>query len=102
MVGFSRQYAIIRQELLDAFEAVCSSQRFILGPQVASFAQAAAAACAVPHTVGCASGTDAIWLALAAANIGPGNAVITTPFSFFASVNAILRCGAQPFFADID
>jgi dTDP-4-amino-4,6-dideoxygalactose transaminase len=102
MLDFSRQYASIRQELLDAIEAVCSSQRFILGPQVASFEQAAATVCAAPHAVGCASGTDAIWLALAAANIGPGDAVITTPFSFFASVSAILRCGAQPLLADID
>jgi dTDP-4-amino-4,6-dideoxygalactose transaminase len=102
MLDFSRQYAGIRQELLDTIEAVCASQQFILGPQVASFEQAAAIACAVPHAVGCASGTDAIWLALAAANIGPGDAVITTPFSFFASVSAILRCGAQPLLADID
>jgi dTDP-4-amino-4,6-dideoxygalactose transaminase len=102
MLDFSRQYASIRQELLDTIEAVCSSQRFILGPQVATFEQAAAAACAVPHAIGCASGTDAIWLALAAANIGPGDAVVTTPFSFFASVSAILRCGAQPLLADID
>jgi dTDP-4-amino-4,6-dideoxygalactose transaminase len=102
MLDFSRQYASIRRELLDAIEAVCASQRFILGPQVASFEQAAATACAAPHAIGCASGTDAIWLALAAANIGPGDAVITTPFSFFASVSAILRCGARPLLADID
>jgi dTDP-4-amino-4,6-dideoxygalactose transaminase len=102
MLDFSRQYASIREELLDVIESVCASQRFILGPQVASFEQAAATACAVPHAVGCASGTDAIWLALAAANVGPGDAVITTPFSFFASVSAILRCGAQPLLADID
>jgi dTDP-4-amino-4,6-dideoxygalactose transaminase len=102
MLDFSRQFASIRQELLDAIESVCNSQRFILGPQVTSFEQAAAQACAVPHAIGCASGTDAIWLALAAANIGPGDAVITTPFSFFASVSAILRCGAQPLLADID
>ena len=102
MLDFSRQFASIRQELLDAIESVCTSQRFILGPQVTSFEQAAAQACAVSHAIGCASGTDAIWLALAAANIGPGDAVITTPFSFFASVSAILRCGAQPLLADID
>jgi dTDP-4-amino-4,6-dideoxygalactose transaminase len=102
MLDFSRQYASVREELLDAIEAVCDSQRFILGPQVASFEHAAAAVCSVPHAIGCASGTDAIWLALAAANIGPGDAVITTPFSFFASVSAILRCGAQPLLADID
>jgi dTDP-4-amino-4,6-dideoxygalactose transaminase len=102
MLDFSRQFARIGPELLDAIEAVCTSQRFILGPQVDSFEKAAAAACAAPHAIGCASGTDAIWLALAAANIGPGDAVITTPFSFFASVSAILRCGAQPLLADID
>jgi dTDP-4-amino-4,6-dideoxygalactose transaminase len=102
MLDFSRQFAAIRQELLEAIEAVCISQRFILGPQVASFEKAAANACAVSHAIGCASGTDAIWLALAAANVGQGDAVITTPFSFFASVSAILRCGAQPLLADID
>jgi dTDP-4-amino-4,6-dideoxygalactose transaminase len=102
MLDFSRQFAEIRQEVLDTIEAVCTSQRFILGPQVDSFEQAAAKVCAAPHAVGCASGTDAIWLALAAANVGPGDAVVTTPFSFFASVSAILRCGAQPLMADID
>jgi dTDP-4-amino-4,6-dideoxygalactose transaminase len=102
MLDFSRQFADLRQELLDAIETVCASQRFILGPQVTSFERAAAKACCVPNAIGCASGTDAIWLALAAANIGPGDAVITTPFSFFATVSAILRCGAQPLLADID
>src|SRR5580704_11124673 len=102
MLDFSRQFSSIRQELLDSIESVCTSQRFILGPQVTSFEQAAAQACKAPHAIGCASGTDAIWLALAAANVGPGDAVITTPFSFFASVSAILRCGAQPILADID
>jgi dTDP-4-amino-4,6-dideoxygalactose transaminase len=102
MLDFSRQFATLRQELLDAVEAVCVSQQFILGPQVASFERAAATACATPHAIGCASGTDAIWLALAAANVGPGDSVITTPFSFFASVSAILRCGATPLLADID
>src|SRR6266567_6569694 len=102
MLDFARQFAGIRQEILDAIENVCVSQKFILGPQVTSFEQAAAKSCAVPHAIGCASGTDAIWLAMAAANIGPGDAVITTPFSFFATVSAILRCGAQPLLADID
>jgi dTDP-4-amino-4,6-dideoxygalactose transaminase len=102
MLDFSRQFAVHRQELVAAMEAVCLSQQFILGPQVASFEQAAATACAAQHAIGCASGTDALWLALAAANVGPGDAVITTPFSFFASVSAILRCGATPLLADID
>jgi dTDP-4-amino-4,6-dideoxygalactose transaminase len=102
MLDFSRQFSTLRQELMAAIEGVCLSQKFILGPEVTRFEQAAAAACAVPHAIGCASGTDAIWLALAAANIGPGDAVITTPFSFFATVSAILRCGAHPLLADID
>src|ERR1700679_2737621 len=102
MLDFSRQFASLRQELMETIEVVCLSQKFILGPQVTSFEKAAAMACAAPHAIGCASGTDAIWLALAAANVGPGDAVITTPFSFFASVSAILRCGAQPLLADID
>ena len=113
MLDFSRQFSTIRQEILDAIEAVCTSQKFILGPQVTSFEQAAAAACHAPHAIGCASGTDALWLALAAANIGtsancseartsPQDAVITTPFTFFATVSAILRAGAKPLLADID
>jgi len=102
MLDFSRQFAFLRQEILDSIEAVCASQHFILGPQVTSFEHAAAVACAAPHAIGCASGTDAIWLALAAANVGPGDAVITTPFSFFATVSAILRAGATPLLADID
>ncbi|WP_353066618.1 DegT/DnrJ/EryC1/StrS family aminotransferase [Tunturibacter psychrotolerans] len=102
MLDFSRQFATLRQEILNSIEAVCASQHFILGPQVTSFELAAAVVCAVPHAIGCASGTDAIWLALAAANVGPGDAVITTPFSFFATVSAILRCGATPLLADID
>jgi dTDP-4-amino-4,6-dideoxygalactose transaminase len=102
MLDFSRQYAVIRDEVLAAIEQVCDSQRFVLGPSVESFERASALACHAPYAIGCASGTDALWLALAAANIGPGDAVITTPFSFFATVSAILRCGAQPLLADID
>ena len=102
MLDFSREFVKMRQELLDSIAAVCDSQRFILGPQVESFEVAAAAACGAAHAIGCASGTDAIWLALAAANVGPGDVVVTTPFSFFATVSAILRCGAQPLLADID
>jgi dTDP-4-amino-4,6-dideoxygalactose transaminase len=114
MLDFSRQYEEIRPEVLSAIETVCRSQKFILGPQVATFEQSAAAACAAPHAIGCASGTDALWLAMAAAHIGtltPGSehsptssqdAVITSPFSFFATVSSILRCGARALLADID
>jgi dTDP-4-amino-4,6-dideoxygalactose transaminase len=102
MLDFSRQFAGIREEVLAAMEQVCSSQRFILGPAVESFEHASALALHAPHAVGCASGTDALWLAMVAARIGPGDAVITTPFSFFATASSILRCGAQPLLADID
>ncbi len=102
MLDLVRQFTPMREEILAAIAAVCDRQSFILGPEVAHFEAQAAAACAVPHAVGCASGTDALWLALAAAGIGSGDAVITTPFSFFASASSILRCGAQPLFADID
>ena len=102
MLDLSRQFAKIREDLLSAIESVCTSQHFILGPQVASFEQAVAAACHVPHAVGCASGTDALWLAMAASGIGPGDAVVTSPFSFFATVSSILRTGARPILADID
>jgi len=96
---------------MQAIAQVCASQRFILGPEVESFERAAALACASPHAIGCASGTDALWLGLAAAGIGDSaqatrrheqDAVLTTPFSFFASASAILRAGARPIFADID
>ena len=102
MLDFSRQFAQIREEVLSVIEDVCNSQQFILGPKVTSFEQAAAIACGVSHAIGCASGTDALWLAISAAGIGPGDAVITSPFSFFATASSILRCGARPIFADID
>ena len=101
-LDLSREYRLIGPLLLKAVEAVFSSQNFILGSQVAEFERAAAKKCGVAHAVGCSSGTDALWLALEAAGIGPGDAVLTTAFSFFASVSAILRAGAQPLLADID
>jgi dTDP-4-amino-4,6-dideoxygalactose transaminase len=93
---------VLREEILAAIAEVCDSQRFILGPEVTRFEQAAALACDCDHAIGCASGTDALWLAMEAARIGAGDAVITTPFSFFATASSILRCGAVPVFADID
>jgi len=108
MLDFSRQFSIIREEVLEAIEKVCTSQKFILGPEVISFEQTAALACDAPYAIGCASGTDALWLAMEAARLGPSSggsatdAVVTTPFSFFATVSSILRCGATPLLADID
>jgi dTDP-4-amino-4,6-dideoxygalactose transaminase len=102
MLDFSREFAVIREEVMAAITEVCESQRFVLVPQVADFERAAAAACEVEFAAGCASGTDALWLAMAALEIGPGDTVITTPFSFFATVSSILRAGATPALADID
>ena len=102
MLDLERQYRSLHQELVEAVSVVLESRQFILGEPVGTFERAAAAELGVAHAVGCSSGTDALWLALAAAGIGAGSAVITTPFSFFASVSAILRAGATPVLADID
>ncbi|WP_263411321.1 DegT/DnrJ/EryC1/StrS family aminotransferase [Terriglobus tenax] len=102
LLDFSREYRVHREEILAALELVADSQKFILGPEVDRFEAAAAEALQAKYAIGCASGTDALWLALAAAGVGPGDEVITTPFSFFASTSAILRAGATPVFADID
>ncbi len=102
MLDLKRQYAPLQEELLDALGHVLETQQFILGEPVAAFERQAAAQLGVAHALGCSSGTDALWLALAAAGIGPGAAVVTTPFSFFASVSSILRAGATPVLADID
>jgi dTDP-4-amino-4,6-dideoxygalactose transaminase len=102
MLDLKRQYEPLHQELLDAVGHVLEAQQFILGEPVAAFEKAAASQLGVAHALGCSSGTDALWLAIAAAGIGPGDAVVTTPFSFFASVSAILRAGAKPILADIE
>jgi dTDP-4-amino-4,6-dideoxygalactose transaminase len=102
MLDLKRQYGPLHQELLDAIGHVLETQQFILGDPVAAFERAAAGQLGVTHALGCSSGTDALWLALAADGIGPGDAVVTTPFSFFASVSAILRAGASLVLADID
>jgi dTDP-4-amino-4,6-dideoxygalactose transaminase len=102
MLDLKRQYRTIHQELLDALGRVLETQQFILGEHVAAFERAAEEQLGVGHALGCSSGTDALWLALAAVEIGPGMSVVTTPFSFFASVSCILRAGAIPVLADID
>ncbi len=102
MLDLARQYQPLHEELVEAVAHVLETRQFILGEPVAAFERAAAAELGVAHAVGCSSGTDALWLALAAAGIGPGMAVITTPFSFFASVSCILRAGASAVLSDIE
>jgi dTDP-4-amino-4,6-dideoxygalactose transaminase len=102
MTDLKRQYEPLRAELMEALGSVLETQQFILGEHVAEFERAAAEQLGVKHALGCSSGTDALWLALAGVGIGHDAAVVTTPFSFFASVSAILRAGATPVLADID
>jgi dTDP-4-amino-4,6-dideoxygalactose transaminase len=102
LLDLSRQYRAIRDDVLAAVERVCTSQQFILGEEVAALEREIAVFIGVSAAVGCASGTDALWLALLAIGIQPGDAVLTTPFSFLASASAIARAGARPVFADID
>jgi dTDP-4-amino-4,6-dideoxygalactose transaminase len=101
MLDLKRQYQPLHQELLEAVGNVLQTQQFILGEPVARFERSAEAQLGAARALGCSSGTDALWLALAGAGIGPGDAVVTTPFSFFASVSCILRAGATPVLADI-
>jgi dTDP-4-amino-4,6-dideoxygalactose transaminase len=101
MLDLKRQYSALQQELLDALGRVIESQQFILGEEVAGFERAAAEHLGVRHAIGCSSGTDALWLAIAGVK-ADGVTIVTTPFSFFASVSSILRAGAVPALADID
>jgi dTDP-4-amino-4,6-dideoxygalactose transaminase len=96
------QYERLQGELRPALDAVLASQAFVLGPAVGGFETALARYLGAYAVVGVASGTDALYLALAACGIGPGDAVLTTPFSFVASASAIARTGARPYFADIE
>ena len=102
MLDLKRQYQPLQKELLEALGHVLETQQFILGEHVNRFERSAASHLGVSHALGCSSGTDALWLALAAAGIGQGTAVVTTPFSFFASVSSILRAGGTALLADID
>ena len=102
LLDLGRQYAAIREEILAAVERVCSSQHFILGAEVEALERELAAFTGAAQAVGCASGTDALWLALTAVGLHPGDSVITTAFSFFASASAIVRAGGRPVFVDVD
>ena len=102
LLDLKRQYESIKPDIVAAIQRVVESQQFILGLEVEQLEQEIAAYCGVKHAIGVASGTDALLLSLKAAGIGPGDQVITTPFTFFASVGAIVNVGAQPVFVDIN
>jgi len=102
MVDLKGQFHELQQVIEAGFREVCETTQFILGPRVKAFEEEVAAYCGVKHAIGVASGTDALHLALRAAGIGVGDEVITTPFTFIATAEAISYVGATPVFIDID
>ena len=102
LLDVNRGNAALREEFLAAIAAVCDSGRFLYGPDVQEFERAFAATCDARHAIGCASGSDALLLALMAYDIGPGDEVITSSFTFFATASCIWRLGACPVFVDIE
>lgn len=102
MANLAREHARYREEIETAALGVLRSGGYILGPEVASFEREFAAYCGASSAVGVSNGSDAIVVALQALGVGPGDEVITTAFSYFASASAILRTGATPVFVDID
>jgi dTDP-4-amino-4,6-dideoxygalactose transaminase len=102
MVDLNIQYRQLKEEIDNGILAVMEKCQFILGPNVSAFEEEAAAFLGVKHAVTVASGTDALHLALVASGIGPGDEVITTPFTFVATAEAIRYVGATPVFVDID
>lgn len=102
MVDLKTQYHNLKQEIDKAVLDALESCQFILGPNVSSLEQETSAYLGAAHSVSCASGTDALHLAILAAGIGPGDEVITSPFTFIATAEAICYAGAKPVFVDID
>jgi dTDP-4-amino-4,6-dideoxygalactose transaminase len=102
ILDLKRSYSTIKVEIQEALERVLESQSFILGQEVRTFEEHVESYLEKGMAIGCASGTDALILALMALGVGPGDEVVTTPYSFFATASCIVRLGATPVFADID
>jgi dTDP-4-amino-4,6-dideoxygalactose transaminase len=102
ILDLTRQYETIKPEIDAAVANVLASGRFILGPEVKAFEEEVAAYCGVKHSIGVASGTDALLLSLRALGVGPGDKVIIPSFTFFATAGVVHNVGATPVFADID
>jgi len=102
LLDLKPQYAAIKTEIQEAINRVCDSQYFILGPEVAALEEELAAYCQTDFALGVSSGTDALLLALMALDIKPGDEVITTPYTFFATAGSIARLGAKAVFVDVE
>src|SRR3990172_1444214 len=101
LLDLKAQYAGIRNEILAAVEQVLASQHFILGPAVTALERQVADLCSIPHAIGVASGSDALLLSLKALGVGPGDSVVTVPFTFFATAGSVVHAGARPLFVDV-
>src|SRR5687767_7279738 len=101
-IDLHAQFERLKPDIRRRIDDVLAHGQYILGPEVAEFEVALAAYCGTRHAVSCANGTDALVLALRALDVGPGDRVVTSAFSFFASAEAIRLVGAEPLFVDID
>ena len=102
LLDLQAQYAKIRPAIEREVLRVIESQRFIMGPDVERLEHEVAAYCGARFGIGCASGSDAIMLALKALGVGPGDEVLTVPYTFFATAGYVVHSGAQPVFVDVE
>jgi dTDP-4-amino-4,6-dideoxygalactose transaminase len=102
LIDMQRQYSELERDILAAIQRVCTSGRYVLGPENTELEQALSKYCRAKHAIACASGSDALLLALMALDVGAGDEVILPSFTFFATASAVTRLGARPVFVDIE